>query len=323
MLSAVPDGTDGIWGKFVRMSRLVIRIANSVLFALCSYLTASAITQVAAEALVRPPASLGETVAPNRQSSRSWSDRKPILDRNLFGAQIAGDQAPVVDTVEDLEETKLPLTLLGTANATDPALSNAAIEDNGSKKHQVVRIGDRLDAHRDVEVVAIERKRVILQNGPRREELVLDEEEQPVARSRRTTARAPRARPDRRASRSRLSSRLKELREQAAEREDAGGRTPASLFSEARILPKYEDGEMVGIQLSAIKSGSFYEKFGFQDGDVITELNGIRIDNPSASAKLLNELTEAEEFTFEKLGPNGPEKFTVPADEVSRLLGNL
>jgi type II secretion system protein C len=304
------------------MGRLAIRIANVALFVLCAYLTADVVNAVNGEVLIpgllppRPRAEAPTDAAPSDR--RSWEDRRVILDRNLFGAQLAGDALPAQEPEEDLEKTKLPLRLLGTAAALDPALSSAAIEDLGKRQHEVVRVGDRLSGHGEVQVAAIERRRVVLQNGPRREELSLDEEELAKAVARRPPPRraARRQRPTRR-----LANRLQELRERV---EDQGGRNPASLFSEARILPKYENGEMVGIQLNSIKSGSLYEKFGFHDGDVITELNGIRIDNPAASAQILNELSQAEEFNFEKVGPGGqPERFTVPADEVARILGDL
>jgi type II secretion system protein C len=73
-------------------------------------------------------------------------------------------------------------------------------------------------------------------------------------------------------------------------------RNPATLFAQARILPKYENGAMVGVQLNAIKQGSLFEQIGFQNGDVIRELNGIKIDSPEQSAKILLEFVDAKSF---------------------------
>jgi general secretion pathway protein C len=94
-----------------------------------------------------------------------------------------------------------------------------------------------------------------------------------------------------------------------------GARSPAQLFSEARILPKYQEGQMVGVQVSAIKPGSLFEEMGIQDGDVITELNGIRIDSPEQSAKVLLELTKSEAFTLQVEGPSGPRTLNVDLPE--------
>ena len=76
-------------------------------------------------------------------------------------------------------------------------------------------------------------------------------------------------------------------------------RNPSNLFSQARILPKYEEGEMVGLQINAIKPESFFEEVGIQSGDVITKLNGTAIDSPEESAKILVELSQAESFTID------------------------
>ncbi len=82
-------------------------------------------------------------------------------------------------------------------------------------------------------------------------------------------------------------------------------RNCTNLFSQARILPKYTDGEMVGLQINAIKPGSLFEEIGIRSGDVITNLNGISIDDPEESAKILAEFSEAEKFTVEVTREDG------------------
>jgi general secretion pathway protein C len=80
---------------------------------------------------------------------------------------------------------------------------------------------------------------------------------------------------------------------------------PAALFSQARILPKYEEGQMVGVQLNAIQSGSLFEQIGIQNGDTITEFNGINITSQQDSAAVLRQLTEANEFNVTVTGADG------------------
>ena len=223
--------------------------------------------------------------------------------------------------VEDLEETKLPLKLLGTAASDDPALSSAAIQDLSSRKHEVIRIGSQLEGHSGVQVAAIERKRVILDNSGRREELLLDEDAAatPTAdrsRSRSRSTRRARPTPVPQASSPSISDRLKEI-----EATRLGGRSTARLFSEARILPKYEDGQLVGVQLNNIKEGSLYERLGIVDGDTITELNGIQINDAAASAQVLSQFTEAEEFNIVVRGSDGTKRTEhVTADELLEFM---
>ena len=89
-------------------------------------------------------------------------------------------------------------------------------------------------------------------------------------------------------------------------------RSPADIFSEARILPKWENGRMMGFQVSGIKPGSLFEEMGVSNGEVITSLNGIAIDSPEASAEVMLELTEADTFDVTIDGPNGPRTLNVP-----------
>jgi general secretion pathway protein C len=83
---------------------------------------------------------------------------------------------------------------------------------------------------------------------------------------------------------------------------------PANLFSQARLLPKYESGQMIGVQVSAIREGSLFEKIGLSNGDTITELNGIQVTNPQESSSVLREFSEADEYTVIVLGSDGEER---------------
>jgi type II secretory pathway component PulC len=167
------------------MRGALIRLTNVALFTMACWLVSVVFNQILAERLQpdSTPIYAGELEA--AQSAPDWNDRKVIIDRNLFGAKVAREQAepapaPVVEEAEEVEETKLPLELLGTLWSSDPALSTAAIRDTGNRSDQVLLVGEFLEEHDGVQVAAIERGRVILLNGSRREELLLFEEgEQP------------------------------------------------------------------------------------------------------------------------------------------------
>jgi type II secretory pathway component PulC len=62
---------------------------------------------------------------------------------------------------------------------------------------------------------------------------------------------------------------------------------------------------MVGIQLNNVKEGSLFQDIGIQDGDTITQFNGIQIDSPQGSAEVLRELTQAERFEVTVTGADG------------------
>lgn len=303
------------------MSRVVVWFANGLLFVFCCYLVAQIVREVTHVWLEEDPAVRVEMeTEPAPPPRRTWDRRKVILDRNLFNVSTLVAQEPPPEPEEDLEATKLPLQLLGTVAHSDPGLAWAAVQDLKNRTHEVVRVDDQLLGAR---VLSIERRRIVLENEGRREELALDAEEPAngkrgfgaFAGRRRpaTTARTtPRSTPEA------LRERIAKLREagrvaplpkaEPEPEEETPPRTPASLFSQARLLPKYEEGEMVGVQVSAIREGSLFEQIGLADGDTITELNGIQVTNPQESSNVLRELSEAQDFTVVVMGADGQER---------------
>lgn len=286
------------------MATIGIRLANVVLFVLSCSVAAGVITDVTASAIIPSRIPTPAAVVTEAPSAMRWQDRQVILDRNLFEAQVSGEgiAVEVVET-ENIEETKLPLKLLGTIASEDQRVASAAIESNNTRTHEVVKVGDNLESHSEVRVERIERGRVVLQNGPRREELRLDEDVAAIV------GKSPPPRQNQRVSR-RESRRNRQARSSVRERlqdltEEGGPMSPAAIFSQARILPKYENGAMVGIELSKIKEDSFFQKVGLNEGDIVTSLNGIPIDSPSASAQLLQAFTSSENIVADVLDSSG------------------
>jgi general secretion pathway protein C len=284
------------------MGRIAIWAVNALMFALCCFLVASLVNALVGDWMAAPPASVAEPIAPAPAPARSWADRQVILDRNLFNVSTLLPE-PVRPEDEPLEATRLPLRLLGTVASSDPDEAWAAVEDQQNRKELVVRVGEHLLDQ--ATVVRIERRRIVLQNGARREELALGEEE-PAPPVRQAAARPGRSTP---APLANLQERVRQLSENrfGVERGDVAeaARNPAELFSQARILPKYEEGQMTGVQLSSIQPGSIFEEIGLREGDTVTQVNGIVVTGPQDSAALLKELAESDEFTVNVVGADG------------------
>jgi general secretion pathway protein C len=279
------------------MARYLGWLANTVLFALCCLFAAKTINAVIGSTLAVASEPAVSTAEPQTVAAVSWSERQVILTRNLFNASLLAPATAPIE--EDLEATKLPLTLLGTVAALEPENAWAAIEDRETKQTRTVRVNDTVRAGATVQ--RIERKRVVLiENGSPRE-LVLNEDGaiqlSAVAQPRAAAIPRPRRVPPAPGQVPALDI-----------------RNPATLFSQARILPKYENGQMVGVQLNAIKPGSVFEQIGIKNGDVIKELNGIRIDSPEQSAKILLEFVDAKSFTVVVENAEGTQNLTYTPD---------
>jgi type II secretion system protein C len=298
------------------MARYVSWLANAALLMLCCVLIASTTNAVFAAWLTpEPVVAAAEGAGAPALAERGWNDRQVILARNLFNASLlAPPRTTAIAVEEDLEETKLPLTLLGTFASPNPEIARAAVEDKTARTHLVLRVGDEIQDGR-AKLIRIERRRIVLsENGTLRELTFTDSlsDDKPrisSASSRRSGRRAvaSRRRSRRRAEPSTRSAEAPQEVEQAL-------RSPADIFSEARILPKWENGQMVGVQVSGIKPGSLFEEIGIADGEVITELNGIAIDSPEASAQVMLELTESNIFDVRVEGDDGPRNVNVTVE---------
>lgn len=301
---------EGVYAAMA-LNRIVLWGVNAALAVLCCWIAAGLLADVTAELLVPAPTLPATSAAPAAPAPRTWQSRQAILDRNLFKASTATPGSEAI--AEELAATKLPLKLLGTVAAGDERRSWAAVEDLEKRQHLVVRVQDRLQGK--AEVVRIERRRIVLRNGGRLEELALDEGQPPQPGAARTAASGDArsyGRPDRRAAMAPSGSaaeRVQRLAENrfGVQREDVDtvANNPAALFSQARILPKYDEGKMVGVQLNAIKAGSLFEQIGIRDGDTITELNGVQITSQQDSAAVLRELTSATSFNVTVTGSDG------------------
>jgi type II secretory pathway component PulC len=206
------------------MRQLAIRLMNLALVAVCSFQGAEVVNLVATASL--QPGSTYDIPAPTsvEPTLSQWDARKTILDRNLFGAKILDESALASEPViqDEVEETKLPLVLEGTVSGPDLAVAQAAILDTRSRSSMVLGVGDALEGYSNVTVAVIERGRVVLKNGGRHEELLLDESDVtfgvdgtdggPASISTASTGRSPRVRTPRNARRPSSRSRAIDAR---------------------------------------------------------------------------------------------------------------
>lgn len=291
------------------LARLGIWALNASLFTLCCYITAGLASawlgdRLAVDAAAQPAASTSAT-----ESGRAWTDRQAILERNLFQVSTllpaATEAAAPPPKIEDekLQATRLPLRLLGTVASPEANAAYAAVEDQQTRRQSVVRVGEALQG--DATVLRIERRRIVIQNGANREELALDDEKElriqearRVARDSRTTGPVAEG----------LRERIQKLSEttfsKSPKKAEAAGRDPQPL-ADAQVAPRYEQGRVTGVAVSAIDGSSLFEQIGIEEGDTVVQVNGISVTGAQDSVAALRELTEASEFQVTVIGADG------------------
>jgi general secretion pathway protein C len=283
------------------------RVANAVLFVLACFLAASTANTIFASMLAPPAADEVARGAPEAHRSPTWQDRQVILTRNLFHSSTVERSIDPSEIEEEIEATELPLELLGTAAAEDPALAYAAVLDTESRQTLVVTIGDILKEK--ATVVRIERRRIVLsENGAHRELTFGDEETPRPAVRTAAAARAALARRPRPGREPRVRQLADDRFAMARGEAEAAIANPQDILSQARFMPKFEGEQMVGFQVNAIKPGSILQDFGLQNGDLITEFNGIPISSPAESAQLLQEFNQSDQVSLVVQGADGSER---------------
>jgi general secretion pathway protein C len=252
------------------------------------FLVANTANAVFAALLTPLPPGQTPASAPKPPAARSWSDRQKILDRNLFNASLLAT-APLKEVDGELQATKLPLELLGTVASPDPQLSWAAIQDEEERKHLVLQVDDDVKEGK-AKVIRIERKRVVLSENGELRELVLA--------AKRDVPLPPKTRAGKRSGGESTMAGSRLPARQLPSQLDIEQliRDPAQFLSQAHILPKFEDGAMVGVEVNTIQAGSLFEGIGIEDGDVITEINGIKIDGTEKGISIMQELSKASEL---------------------------
>ena len=294
------------------MKRPWIRVLNVLLASSGLVLCGLAVRQVAVGLLTDvelagPAAERGAPPPP-----RSFTDRSVIIGRNLFNADTLAPGA--VETAENLEATRLPLRLLATLAAGDA--SWAALEETGSRQNLVAKVNEPLCKPSrykpcqfgNVILQRVERCRIVLENQNRHEELRLEgvsacsesgvfvASSAPAPPSATARARGVRE-PVQRLAENRFAVPRTEVESAAA--------NPAALYSQARILPRYEEGKMVGVQLNAIRPGSLFAQVGIQDGDTVTQVNGVIVQTPEDGQRLLQEFSAGGELRVTVKGRDG------------------
>lgn len=289
-----------------RLLRSSVWALNALLIALCAYWTAGLIL-AATGSLVADSSSAQLAAVPASNLTRpTWQERRVILDKNLFKVStlLPDDFEPEAPIADNLEETSLPLSLVGTLASSVREEARAAVRIDREGRVVTVRVGEEVIDGATVN--RIERRRLVLENRGRLESLSLDEDATAGQKPLLTRPVAARRAPTRRNPPARVAS----AAPPAARIDDAALRDPTRIASQARFLPRYEDGtgKIVGIQVDAVRQGSLLEEIGMRDGDTIVELNGLEIGGTEDASSILSELAEIEEFEVQVVGSDGAKR---------------
>ena len=257
-----------------------------------------------------------ETEHPSTAVERKTSVDANVSQWNLFGkVDIAQPQVaePVV-----IQETRLNLTLLGVISSDEKVFGKAIISDP-SGGEDYYSLGMMVPGGASVQEIHADH--VILKRNNRLEILRLPQEEAlgvnmsasiprpvqlPVDIASRRMQRSMVAAPTTMEQKS-TGALLVELR-------DTLTSNPQNLADVIRTDPVRDGSNFMGYRINPGPDRQVLARFGLRPGDIVTTVNGIRLDSPAKGLELLQRLQTAKQMNFEVLRSGVTQAFSFNAD---------
>jgi general secretion pathway protein C len=153
----------------------------------------------------------------------------------------------------------------------------AVVEDIASKRQNLVRLRETIE--NIGEVSELRREGILIRQGDQEEVLglaLLQSEQTPP--SSRVPAQAP-------ANYVSPAKRTLDRREVMEAVKD-----PSKLLMQAHAVPYIQNGALQGFRLDFVNPSGFFDKAGFQYGDVIQRINGVEIRDPGRLLGMFNQV---------------------------------
>jgi general secretion pathway protein C len=254
--------------------------------AMAALLTAKIVNLFVEEAILPNPSTPAALVSRAVTTSRLPA----VLDIERL-AHLTGLVPPVEPTVvsskTDLSSepvrTSMRAKLLGTMRAGAPEWSLASVLDTGAQRSMTVMVGDRLLTS---QVLDILRDRVIVLNNGRREYVSADSGDGAPGLA--TTTKV--TEPGWGAGIKALDANNYDVPRSEVDR---AINNLNDIAMQARLVPAFKDGASEGFKLFSIRPDSLYSKIGIQNGDVVTRINGLDMNDPAKALEVYTKLKDA------------------------------
>lgn len=220
-----------------------------------------------------------KAVPVNKIQAKQNNFRK-LTTANIFGVS---QTTAVTQQETKAPETRLDLSLKGVLAAVPAAHASAIIAQGKSGKEDIYGVGDKIQGGAGVTIKEIHPDYVVLERNGQAEILKLqkvsglDDIESGIQSSGMQN-KSP-------------GSELKEIRDKLI-------KDPVSFGDYALPVVVKENGVQVGYRLQPQKNGQLLSTLGVQSTDVITQINGIRLNKPQNGVRALRNLRNANSVSL-------------------------
>ena len=241
--------------------------------------------------------------------SRSAGDYTVLEGWKPFGEPPDITEAPVVTETLDAPDTTLNLQLHGVNGYDDPEGGQAIIA-SGRGEQKLYYVGDSIDNGNGATLHSVYSDRVLLNRSGRLETLRLPRPDELVASAqaagRPNAGRAPAPQPTANAS---------SLRDVISQN--------ASTFTDiVRPVPHQEAGQMIGFRLTPGRDRETFAAFGLEPGDVLTEVNGMILNDTQSAMQVFEALGETSMANLTVLRNGNPQVLVIDMSQIESLTEN-
>ena len=226
------------------------------------------------------------------QSSAESTNIAKLTNLNLFGNTQA---VTAIETEEfDAPITRLKLKLRGVYASVDNSDASAMIEANN--KQDIYKIGNKLPGAAGLKLHQIFSDRVIMSRGNKYETLLIEDfggsgdsviksAPSKVSSNSNSKGRVVDKRKDQK-----LSNDLSKLRSKLSD--------PKSLSELISVSPALSDDQFQGFRIAPGKNRALFGRLGLRRNDIVTDINGIKLDDPASAFTLMDQISSASEINL-------------------------
>lgn len=252
-----------------------------------------------AEAWEPPPV----PAAPPGRASSAPTDYKTIVAAHLFGEATADAAAASGDAALNAPDTSLSLQLHGAVAAESPKLAHAIIADGSGADHIYFQ-GASLPG--GVTLVRVEADRVVLSRGGALEVLRLPRES---GQGQAAPPRGPQARtapPEGGAQ---------------PDVQQVVAKNAAGFLDVVRPQPFMPDGQLKGYRIYPGPNRAQFTALGLRPGDLVTEINGTALNNPTQGMEVFRSLGSATQVSLTVERDGQPQVLSLNMDQINATGG--
>jgi len=261
-----------------QLNRRAATAANLLLIVACAYVLVEITWMMFPQAddFIQTARPTGKPVINNATQSSSFNN---LTTSNIFG--VSEKQAAPVQT--EVPETRLNLTLKGLLSAMPMELASAIIAKGKNGKEEIFSVGDKMPGGILIKEINVDH--VVIERNGKLEKLMLQKESGDVSLISTSGSSRSQSLPETPATA------LKKIRTDILS-------NPTSFGDYALPMIVKENGKQVGYRLQPQKKGDLLAEIGIQPTDVITEINGVKLDQPQNGISALRKLSTAKNLNI-------------------------